>query len=393
MNLRFWLPLILCLSVFALDAHGDPACGPNDQPKITSESAVVEDVLAAGHDDYQYRDYIVRWRGNRVAVTNPMAISRHAVGDTISVVVSRRTNAGDQALRFTNIERYVPQAGDKMPTTDAHESIHGTGIGTVEEVLRAEDDPFHYVAYIVKWQDSRIAITDNAPAHFVAGDSIEFAISGSGVANHQGLMFFLIPKKESLQRGTTTTTSKENGTIDAVLTAQAEGGYNYRAYVVEWRGTQVVLQDYSSTPSHVPGELIPLLLERPKQIDGSVIGHVRLDPGEQLNATTTGTGFSGKTTQTTEVSNVDEVIEAKVDGLRYVSYFVNWHGQRVAVNDYSATTHYAPKDPISFTVTRMSIPTGMTLSFNIFTHDPPPPRSTCERPTPTSTSINPSKTP
>jgi hypothetical protein len=363
MNKRAKFLLTICSSMFTLVVKGDPAYVPQiDQRTTKSESAVVEEVIPANYGDYQYRDYIIRWHGNRVVVTNPMCISRHVVGETIPVVVSRSSVDGDQVLRFRNIERYVPRPDDRPPTTDTHESIMDTGTGTVEEVLTAEDESFHFAAYLVKWRDSRIAIVDSAQAHFAAGDSIEFAIAGTSMANNRGVYFFL-PKKT--QRPTDTT-SRESGIIDGVLVAQAEGVYNYRAYLVKWRGAHVVLQDYSAASRRVPGESITFLSERNKEIGESIVGRVRLDPSEQSINGAYRPEYPVKTTQSTDVAVVDEVIEAKVDGIRYVSYFVNWRGQHVAVNDYSATTHYAPKEQISFTATRNSIPSGAYISFDIF---------------------------
>jgi hypothetical protein len=364
MNQRSKLLLAICSSMFTLVIRGEPVCPPQeDQRSATSESAVVEEILSASHGDYRYRDYIVRWHGHRVAVANPMAISRHAVGDTINLVVSRRSAASDHMLQFLNVERFVPPLGFKAPTTDARESIFDTGRGSVEEVLTADDESFHYVAYIVKWGDSRIAIIDSK-ALFSAGDSIEFAINGMGTAISRGLYFNLMPTKGQLPTDLIAT-SKESGIVDAALIAQAEGGYRYRAYLVTWRGARVMLQDHTAA-EHVPGDLISFVSERRKEGDGSVVGRMRLDLGEQIENGTARAALSGNISQSTEVATVDEVIEAKVDGIRYVSYLVSWHGERVAVDDYGATTHYAPKDEISFTVTRNSNPAGMFISFNIF---------------------------
>jgi hypothetical protein len=368
--------------MFTLVVQGEPVCIAQDD-KITSESAVVEEILPAYYESYRYLDYIVEWHGKRVVVDNPRAGSRHAVGDTIDMAVWHRNVAGDRVLQFANFEQHVPRPNDEVPTTDRHESLTDKGTGTVEEVLSVDDESYHFVAYIVKWHDYRIAIAGGAQAVFAAGDTIQFAILGMTTAHGRGLSLFPLPKQA--QRPTDKTVkSKEHGVIERVLAAKEAAGYNYRAYVVKWRGGYVVLQDLSaslhgSAPLHAAGESIPFLSVRHTAIDGRIIADVGLDSGEHY-VNPPSTSSLSKTSMTTEVSTVEEVIEAKEDGIRYVSYLINWNGNPVAVNDHSATTHYALGSQISFTVTRNSIPAGLRISFDIF--DAPStqlPRLNCER--------------
>ena len=99
-----------------------------------------------------------------------------------------------------------------------------------------------------------------------------------------------------------------------------------------------------------------------------------MDPGAAVDDDEVRSRLSNTTTtQSTEVAIVDEVIDYTVAGVRYVSYLVRWHGQRVAVNDYDAFSHYVPKDPISFTVTQNAGRSGKTLSFDILSASPPQP--------------------
>ena len=153
--------------------------------------------------------------------------------------------------------------------------------------------------------------------------------------------------------------------------ARAEGGYDYRAYVVSWRGVHVALQDYTGQ-QHVPGETLSFMLERVSQRDGRIAGHFRLGPGAAVDDEEIRSRLSNTTTkQSTEVAVVDEVIDSTVDGVRYVSYLVHWHGRRVAIEDYYASSHYASKDRFSFTVTQYADRSRKVLSFGMLSASPP----------------------
>jgi hypothetical protein len=117
-------------------------------------------------------------------------------------------------------------------------------------------------------------VTVNRPgAHFAVGDSIDFVINGMGGATNPSMDFMLMPERTQPKQDSITS-SREFGTIDEVLVARAEGGYDYRAYVVSWRGVHVALRDYTGQP-HVSGETLSFVLERVRQRDGRIAGRLR----------------------------------------------------------------------------------------------------------------------
>jgi hypothetical protein len=152
--------------------------------------------------------------------------------------------------------------------------------------------------------------------------------------------FMLMPERTQSTRDSITS-SREFWTIDEVLVAGAKGGYDYRAYVVNWRIVHVALQDYTGQPQ-VSGETLSFMLERVRQRDGRIAGHFRLDPGAAVD---------------------DEEIRSRLSNTTTK--------QRVAIDDYYALSHYASKDRFSFTVTQYADRSRKDLSFGILSASPP----------------------
>jgi hypothetical protein len=109
-----------------------------------------------------------------------------------------------------------------------------------------------------------------------------------------------------------------------------------------------------------------------RALAGGATWHFRLDLGAAVDDEEIRSRLSNTTTkQSTEVAVVDEVIDSTVDGVRYVSYLVHWHGQRVAIDDYHASSHYASNDRFSFTVTQDADRSRKVLSFGILSASAP----------------------
>lgn len=67
---------------------------------MTQETATVEEVLRLQSDGYRYVAYIVKWHGARVAVSDALSNTSHAVGDRINFPASRASSSSGRQLSF-----------------------------------------------------------------------------------------------------------------------------------------------------------------------------------------------------------------------------------------------------------------------------------------------------
>jgi hypothetical protein len=164
----------------------------------TQDTGIVEEVLRGRVDGDAYADYIVRWRGFEVAVSastswpSTGATAQPAnVGEGIPLTISRTklpSSAG--ILHFvagTPGDTAISQVWPKdlsMVVTNAK--------GTVERVLTAQADDYHYRAYIVIWHGTQVAVDDAfSSTHFKVGDQVAFTVARTGATGNGQLMFTL----------------------------------------------------------------------------------------------------------------------------------------------------------------------------------------------------------
>jgi hypothetical protein len=160
-------------------------------PSTTSssmETGVIDEILTTSVDGYGYTAYVVRSMGSRVVVDDTADAKSHSVGDEISLVVRRLAVAPGQgalmiALKTASESRDVPDSTQMSMTN---------GTATVEEILTSETNGYRFMAYIVKWNGARVAISDVfATTHYAVGDRITFPVARSESAGRRQLRFML----------------------------------------------------------------------------------------------------------------------------------------------------------------------------------------------------------
>jgi hypothetical protein len=159
-------------------------------PPINHESGIISDVLTADDGGYRMRGYIVTWRGSRVFVSGSAAEPLQS-GTSVDFTVYRSSLNGQRGLRFL-----VAQAGgDANVAQDESQNSQvsiTSGTAKVEDVLAADNDGYSFVAYLVNWHDSRVAVVDpllHTPK--VVGDQIDFHVFHTGTEGNRQLSFAL----------------------------------------------------------------------------------------------------------------------------------------------------------------------------------------------------------
>jgi hypothetical protein len=204
------------LSLLAFMAMPVNAGGAKATPPATSgvtpatgivtapQSGIIMEVLTASDANYSYRAYIVEALGTRVAVEDSPGASPHQVGEQLSFISRRIPNpltSGHGLLSFG----LPPQSDTAADPEGAHVSLRND-TATVDEILTTEVNGDRYVAYIVKWNGARIAISDVfASTHYAVGDRITFPVAHADAAGQRHLNFMMFnfvppappPRKES----------------------------------------------------------------------------------------------------------------------------------------------------------------------------------------------------
>jgi hypothetical protein len=379
------LPL-LCGAQQAAISQDPPAVANSASPAPQTETASVEEVLAAEDDGYRASTYVVRWHGNRVLLVDPLASTKLAVGASVSFAVTRHEVGGKRLLGFVimrNQDCPCDDSGQRPktapPTKDAT-PVSGSvdfGTGIVEEVLGAEDGGYRAIGYIVQWKDRRIAVADPiAQSRYGIGDTISFLAVRSKLKGLSLLAFTAMPTPSAAPGTPGVTpaaklvTAPQSGVITEVLRT-SDADYNYRAYVVEALGGRVVVEDSSDATPHQIGEQLAFVSRR---IENPLVpGHGLLSFGLTAQQEANGTYADGMhVTLKNDTATVDEVLSTDLNGDKYVAYIVKWNGARIAISDMFASTHYAVGDRITFPVTRAGAAGQGHLYFMIFNFAPPP---------------------
>jgi len=376
-NTKAALLIVIC-AIGTLAAQADQPVEPQPPPvhaqtsfpAFTKENAVVEEVVSAVDDGYRFRAYVVRWHGARVLVSDLLAESNGAVGDTIHFMVGRNDAGGVRFLSFIGVD-IDPARRRKITQKDTPDSStkFEPGTATIEEVLHTENDGYRFVAYLASWHGSRIAISDLlASSHGVVGGPVSFTAVHAGANGKHLLAFENVGESNpagSVRAGrASATASPETGIVDEVLTAEADG-YLYHAYVVQWNGSRVVITDEDAPTQYQVGDGVSFLSRRqamPGQTDAALLTF-SWSATTDINATPP---FTSRIATTTDTAIVEEVLTSQVESNRFVAYIVKWHGARVAISDMFATTHYAAGDRIEFPVSRVDASHRQQLRFMIF---------------------------
>jgi hypothetical protein len=363
------LPVTLNAQQASAPGTGNDASAAKPFPKTLS--AAVEEVVASEDAGYKAIGYVVRWRGTRVLVDDPLARSRLSVGDSVNFFVSHHDVAdNNRLLSFTFMG--PPCKCDGKSRQSAPTQIGNSGaksaVGLVEEVLSTEEDGYRFVAYIVQAQGARIAVSDPlAQSHHVVGENISFLAMSNSAAGNPVMMYMAVPAADSpaqVQLQAAKTKSEQTGVVEEVLRTNVDG-FGYTAYVLNSLGAGIVVDEVPGAIPHRVGDQVFFVSQRIASPKSSERGILRFEPSAPEAVKQDDINMS--TTQ--ETATVAEVLTMQTDGYRYVAYIVNWHGARVAVSDALSNTNYAMGDRISFSAARFTSPSGRQLSFLLFNFD------------------------
>lgn len=338
-------------------------------PDFTHESATVEDVLSSVQDGYRSRAYIVTWHGSRILVSDPLAESDKHAGDSIDFIASRHEVNGDRILSFTSTEHGARQAVAASGPSNLRAAA-GAGTGVVEEALGVQDGGFRFVAYLVRSHEQRVAVADPlALSHHAIGEQIDYTRSET-TSSVGALLSFqvqlsaadrasLLKSRCGFQR------SREAGVVDQVLSAAIDG-YDYRAYVVAWRGSQIVIEDPTSATDYQAGDDVSFWMSRFRFPPPSSYMSQQFAFDRPLQTTVEQRPADLRMSMAMDSAPVRAVLTADLDGYRSIAYLVNWQNALVAVVDAFATTDFSPGDRITFSVARAATPNAKELSFRLF---------------------------
>jgi hypothetical protein len=352
---------------------GAPSAPPGQSPashaSFTAHTAVVEEVISAVDAGYRFNAYVVRWHGARVLVADDLALSTRSVGESISFIATRHEVNGDRILHFISTDRGTDRR-DTVPRKDVPSWSADSDTGTIEEVLAAEEAGYRFVAYILEWHHARIAISDPlSRSRHGPGEPLSFL--ATRIAGRYGptLSFTLAPEERSApavaSEPAAPPSSLENGIVDEVLTAQADG-YSYRAYVLRWRGARIVVSDRQTGMPCQVGDGVQFRVRRVPGLLPGIVGAGLLV--FEWSASQDGSPRAKPSHMSTsnDTAIVDEVLSADLDGYRALSYIARWHGTRIAVIDALASTHYSTGERIELPVSRDEAAGERRLSFALF---------------------------
>ena len=172
-------------SVAAPYATRAPSATQTPSTTSSMETGVIDEILTTSVDGYGYTAYVVRSMGSRVVVDDTADAKPHSVGDEISLVVRRLAVAPGQGVLIiaASESRDVPEAMQMSMTNDT---------ATVEEILTSETNGYRFMAYIVKWNGARVAVSDVfATTRYAVGDRITFPVARSESSGRRQLKFML----------------------------------------------------------------------------------------------------------------------------------------------------------------------------------------------------------
>jgi hypothetical protein len=370
-------PLLIAVCIVAaFQASAEQGCNQapsaeaQEPSSFTKEQAIVEDVLSTVQGRYRSLAYIVTWHGSRVLVSDPLAESNKSVGDSIDFIASRHEVSGDRILAFISTDPRPRRTADVARSSTLEDSSTSTTTGVVEEVLSAKDNGFRFVAYVVRSHDQQVPVADPlALSHHAIGEQMEYLTLRTASPREHLLNFQVqlsAAEKASITRPLCGgQPSHETGVVDQALVTDVDG-YKYRAYVVEWRGSKVVIDDPTAATDYQPGDSVSFWVSRFDLLPPGSHKHQWFTFDRPVETTGANQPSDLQTTIAMDSAPVQAVFTSDVDGYRSVAYLVKWHNSPVAIIDAFATTHFAEGDRITFSVARAAAPNTKDLSFMLF---------------------------
>lgn len=360
--------IIAACVILPVTLHASDASTAKSSPQTLS--AAVEEVVASEDAGYKAIGYVVRWRGTRVLVDDPLARSRLSVGESVNFFVSHHDVGDKRLLSFIFMGPPCKCDGKSRQSAPTQNGNSGakSAVGLVEEVLSTEEDGYRFVAYIVQAQGARIAVSDPlAQSHHVVGENISFLAMSNSAAGNPVMMYMAVPAVDSpaqVQLQAAKTKTEQAGVVEEVLRTNVDG-FGYTAYVLNSLGARIVLDEVPGAIPRRVGDQVLFVSQRIVSPKSSAPGILRFEP----SAPEAVKQYDVNMSTTQETATVAEVLTMQTDGYRYVAYIVNWHGTRVAVSDALSNTSYAVGEQINFPASRATSPDGRQLSFLLFNFD------------------------
>jgi hypothetical protein len=237
------------------DTSRKPGATQSGNSGAKSAVGMVEEVLSTEEDGYRFVAYIVQTQGARIAVSDPLAQSHHAVGENITYLAISNSAAGNPVMTFLAI----PPPENSTQAQRQARSTKSEHTGVIEEVLRTNVDGFGYTAYILDSLGARIVVEGvlGVTPHRV-GDQISFVsqrIQSPNSSGHGILRFEPSAPEADEHESVNLSMTQETATVEEALSMQSDG-YRYVAYIVKWHGARVAVSDVLSNTSYAVGDRI-----------------------------------------------------------------------------------------------------------------------------------------
>jgi len=178
-------------------------------PSTLPQAGMIAEVLSKSDNGYGYRAYIIESQGTRVAVQDATGTNSLLMGDPVSLVAARipDSRSPDQGvLHFFLAESEGSGGADSSGTKVGFSNA----TAAVEEILTTHIDGYRYIAYVVTWNGSRVAIPDmEASSQYTVGQHIRFVVSRADVSGERQLSFTLVNFTKSLRSVQKTAASVE----------------------------------------------------------------------------------------------------------------------------------------------------------------------------------------
>lgn len=238
-----------------------------------------------------------------------------------------------------------------------------TETAIIEEVVSTEDNGYRLSAYVVRWHNTRVLVSDPlAATHLGVGNSVHFLVSRHDVGGSRILSFNTTGREAEPRESRTPKQPRDSsflseaasgtGLVEEVLSAEDEG-YRFVAYIVQWHGTRAAISDPLARSRRSVGDDMAFLVMR-SDMTGSRLLVFLATPPDGSGAVLA--GQLSAPAPSVETGVIDEVLSATVDGYTYLAYVVQWLGSRVVVSDIQSATHYQAGNSISFVAHRIPKP-------------------------------------
>jgi beta-lactamase regulating signal transducer with metallopeptidase domain len=354
------------LSLAACEPTFSRSQDPN--PQTFKCTGVIDDIVSNDEGPYRSTAYVVNFYGTRILVFDWLNIRDKFVGDDVHFIAgeSRITPARDRSQLYFYRDERLPSHPISGALEGQASTTHTTGV--VEEVFRAKEGDCWSVAYIAMVGNKRVPVSDElALSHYAIGDAIPIIESRSATQLGSSLDFTVddrrLPEYRnvwSMEKAAVASAKVDTGIVEQTLSAEWRG-YTYRAYVVSWNGSDIVVNDPTAASDYQMGDRLAFRVLRvtgPNGQGGWMKLELQTPQGQVAQA-----GEPSRTLSVPDSAVIERVLSSKDAGARTDAYVVRWHGAAVAVSDPFAGTHFVPGQRVTFRVVRANYDSAKHLQF------------------------------